>query len=145
MKNYKIGIILGIIAIVSTLLIVGVPIGDKVYAIGFLPGMIISIIGLVLIHKNKEKYSIVASYVLNILALILSILSLSSALVINHGFIIQNVQEINEKEVVSIVDDKKEDQVIENANKKVAVVCFSASTTKDDIKNWIDSLNISNN
>ena len=42
MKNYKVGIILGTLSIISTLMIVRLPIGDKMVAIGFLPGMILS-------------------------------------------------------------------------------------------------------
>ena len=86
MKNYKTGIILGIISIITTLAIVGVPIGDKMLRIGFLPGMIISAITLILTYKNKEKYKTKASFVLNAIALILSILSLT--LSIMNGFII---------------------------------------------------------
>ena len=86
MKNYKTGIILGSISIISTLAIVGVPIGDKMVRIGFLPGMIMSLIGVFLTNKNKEKYKTKTSSILNIIALILSILSL--ILSIANGFIV---------------------------------------------------------
>mgnify|MGYP003323141611 CR=1 FL=1 len=35
MKNYKVGVIIGTLSIISTLMIVRVPIGDKMVAIGF--------------------------------------------------------------------------------------------------------------
>lgn len=86
MKNYKTGIILGVISIICTLCIVGVPIGNKMVAIGFLPGMILSVISLILTNKNKEKYKTKISLILNIIAFILSILSLIMS--ISNGFII---------------------------------------------------------
>ena len=88
MKNYKVGIILGIISIISTCTIVGVPIGDKKIAIGFLPGMILGMTGLILTKKVKENYKIKTSLILNVIGLVLSIISL--LLVIpNGGFIIE--------------------------------------------------------
>lgn len=88
MKNYKIGIILGIISIISSLLIVGVPIGDKKLAIGFLPGMIISITGLILTKKSSEKYKTRVSTIINVIGLIVSIMSLLFVIP-NGGFIIK--------------------------------------------------------
>lgn len=88
MKKYKLGIILGIISIITTCTIVGVPVGDKKLAIGFLPGMILSITGLIFTKKNNEKYKIKLSLILNIIALILSIISL--LMTIQHGsFIVE--------------------------------------------------------
>lgn len=86
MKNYKTGIILGVISVISTLAIVGISIGDKIVRIGFLPGMILSIIGLILTSKNKEKYKPKISLILNIIALILSIISLVMSIV--NGFVV---------------------------------------------------------
>lgn len=86
MKNYKTGIILGVISVISTLAIVGVPIGDKMVRIGFLPGMILSIIGLTLTSKNKEKYKPKTSLILNIIALIFSTISLVMSIV--NGFVV---------------------------------------------------------
>ena len=74
MKNYKVGIILGTLSIISTLLIVRVPIGDKMVAIGFLPGMILSIVGIILTKSNKEKYKLKVSLILNTIAIIYNIL-----------------------------------------------------------------------
>ena len=88
MKNYKIGIILGIISIISSLLIVGVPIGDNVIAIGFLPGMIISIIGLILTKKSSEKYKTRVSTIINVIGFIVSIMNLLFVIP-NGGFIIK--------------------------------------------------------
>jgi len=85
-KNYKTGIVIGIISIISTLLIIGVPIGDKKVAIGFLPGMILSIIGLILTNKNKENKKVKTSFILNTIALIMSIISLIMSIM--NGFII---------------------------------------------------------
>lgn len=87
MKNYKVGIILGIISIISTCMIVGVPVGDKKIAIGFLPGMILSITGLILTKRCKEKYKIKVSLILNVIGLVLSIISLL-LVILNGGFII---------------------------------------------------------
>ena len=86
MKNYKTGIILGIISIISTFIIVGIPFGNKMVRIGFLPGMILSIIGSILTSKNKEKYKTKTSLILNIIALILSIISLIMSAV--NGFVV---------------------------------------------------------
>ena len=86
MKNYKVGIILGTLSIISTLMIVRVPIGDKMVAIGFLPGMILSIVGIILTKSNKEKYKLKVSLILNTIAIILSIISLISGIV--NGFIV---------------------------------------------------------
>ena len=86
MKNYKVGIILGTLSIISTLMIVRIPIGDKMVAIGFLPGMVLSIIGLILTRSNKEKYKMKVSLILNIIAIILSVISL--ILGIMNGFIV---------------------------------------------------------
>ena len=86
MKNYKVGIILGTLSIISTLLIVRVPIGDKMVAIGFLPGMVLSIVGIILTKSNKEKYKIKVSLILNTIAIILSVISLISGIV--KGFIV---------------------------------------------------------
>ena len=55
-------------------------------AIGFIPGLLISISGLILTKNNKAQYKTKVSLVLNIIGLILSIISL--LLVIpNGGFI----------------------------------------------------------
>ena len=72
MKRNRIGVVLGILSIVSTLFIVGIPIGSKVIRIGFLLGMILSIFGLVFVNKNKKT----GVFILNIVAFILSLLSL---------------------------------------------------------------------
>ncbi len=88
MKNYKVGIILGIISIISTCTIVGVPIGDKKIAIGFLPGMILGTTGLILTKKVKENYKIKTSLILNVIGLVLSIISLL-LVILNGGFIIE--------------------------------------------------------
>lgn len=87
MKNYIFGIVLGVTAIICDLAIVGIPIGENVYAIGFLPGMVISIIGIIITKKNKEKYKIKLSFILNIVGLIIAILSLLMS--ISTGFIIK--------------------------------------------------------
>ena len=84
MKKNNIGIILGIISIISTLMIVGIPIGNNIIRIGFLPGMILSIVGLVLNKKAKEDSHI--SFILNIIALILSIISLIMSII--NGFVV---------------------------------------------------------
>ena len=86
MKNYKVGIILGTLSIISTLMIVRVPIGDKMVAIGFLPGMVLSIVGLILTKSNKEKYKMKVSLILNTIAIILSVISLILGIV--NGFIV---------------------------------------------------------
>ena len=86
MKNYKVGIILGTLSIISTLIIVRVPIGDKMVAIGFLPGMVLSIVGLILTKSNKEKYKMKVSLILNAIAIILSVISLIWGMV--NGFIV---------------------------------------------------------
>lgn len=86
MKNYKVGIILGTLSIISTLMIVRVPIGDKMVAIGFLPGMVLSIVGIILTKSNKEKYKLKVSLILNTIAIILSVISLISGIV--NGFIV---------------------------------------------------------
>ncbi len=86
MKNYKVGIILGTLSIISTLMIVRVPIGDKMVAIGFLPGMILSIVGIILTKSNKEKYKLKVSLILNTIAIILSVISLILGIV--NGFIV---------------------------------------------------------
>ena len=72
MKRNRIGVVLGILSIVSTLFIVGIPIGSKVIRIGFLLGMILSIFGLVFVNKDKKT----GVFILNIVAFILSLLSL---------------------------------------------------------------------
>ena len=84
MKKNNIGIILGIISIISTLMIVGIPIGNNIIRIGFLPGMILGIVGLVLNKKAKEDSHI--SFILNIIALILSIISLIMSII--NGFVV---------------------------------------------------------
>ena len=86
MKNYKLGIILGTLSIISTLMIVRVPIGDKMVAIGFLPGMVLSIVGIILTKSNKEKYKLKVSLILNTIAIILSVISLILGIV--NGFIV---------------------------------------------------------
>ena len=86
MKNYKVGIILGTLSIISTLMIVRVPIGDKMVAIGFLPGMVLSIVGIILTKSNKEKYKLKVSLIINTIAIILSVISLISGIV--NGFIV---------------------------------------------------------
>ncbi len=86
MKNYKVGIILGTLSIISTLMIVRLPIGDKMVAIGFLPGMILSIVGIILTKSNKEKYKLKVSLILNTIAIILSVISLILGIV--NGFIV---------------------------------------------------------
>ena len=86
MKNYNVGIILGTLSIISTLMIVRVPIGDKMVAIGFLPGMVLSIVGIILTKSNKEKYKLKVSLILNTIAIILSVISLISGIV--NGFIV---------------------------------------------------------
>lgn len=86
MKNYKVGIILGTLSIISTLMIVRVPIGDKMVAIGFLPGMILSIVGIILTKSNKKKYKLKVSLILNTIAIILSVISLILGIV--NGFIV---------------------------------------------------------
>ena len=144
MKNYKNGIILGIISIFSSLLFTGMPIGKNlievvttifyvigllliiyfgfikrnsknttitsvvyliilfllvafielqykdfiILAIGFVPGLLIGISGLILTKGNKTKYKTKVSLVLNIIGLIISIISL--LLVIpNGGFVLK--------------------------------------------------------
>ena len=86
MKNYKVGIVLGTLSIISTLMIVRVPIGDKMVAIGFLPGMVLSIVGLILTKSNKEKYKMKVSLILNTIAIILSVISLIWGIM--NGFIV---------------------------------------------------------
>ena len=86
MKNYKVGIILGALSIISTLMIVRVPIGDKMVTIGFLPGMVLSIVGLILTKSNKGKYKLKVSLILNTIAIILSVISLILGIV--NGFIV---------------------------------------------------------
>ena len=76
MKRNRIGVVLGILSIVSTLFIVGIPIGSKVIRIGFLLGMILSIFGLVFVNKDKKT----GVFILNIVAFILSLLSLLMSL-----------------------------------------------------------------
>lgn len=67
-------------------MIVRVPIGDKMVAIGFLPGMVLSIVGLILTKSNKEKYKMKVSLILNTIAIILSVISLIWG--IANGFIV---------------------------------------------------------
>ena len=143
LKSYKFGIVMGILAIIVSLLITGVPIGSspielvniaiyllgvivmliislkkkndkisliytliylvttivliaiiesnyddfKLYAIGWIPGFVISTIGLLRTKDNKKNYNIKVSMILNIIGLILSLISL--ILVIpNGGFLI---------------------------------------------------------
>lgn len=144
MKKYKIGIVLGIISIITSILFVGVPsslkglsllniiifslgllliiiisllkVEDKyllIYIIsylviefnltaiiessakdytllllGWLPGLVISIIGLLKGNQNKKIYNIKTSKILNIIGLVLSIINLIGGLVINKGIII---------------------------------------------------------
>ena len=145
MKNYKDGIILGVLSILCTLLFVGIPVGNNVLeiitilffavglllitffgivkrnsnrtvitsiiyaiilpvlvaiielqykdslrlAIGFLPGLLISITGIILTKSSKEKYKTKVSFTLNIIGLALSLASF--LLVIpNGGFILRN-------------------------------------------------------
>lgn len=143
LKNYKFGIIIGILSIITSLLITGVPIGPspieliniaiyilgiipiivlaikkkndkltlialllylaiifsltiiieknysdfKLYAIGWIPGFIMSLIGLLRSKDVKKTYNIRACMALSIIGLIISIISL--ILVIpNGGFIL---------------------------------------------------------
>ena len=144
MKNFRDGIILGIISIVSSLLFVGIPIGNRlleiimlvvfisglllimyygwikkdskkiVYisiayfillfilvgfiqsfyqdfslvAIGFVPGLVISLLGVILSKINKYQYKVKISFILNIIGLILSFISFLFVIV-NGGFVIQ--------------------------------------------------------
>lgn len=131
MKNYKSGIILGIVSIISTIIFVGIPIGNNFFeivneilyvtglmvllylglirkndkftiifsivylivlfiltgfielnyndftlvAIGIIPGLLISIVGLIRTISNMAKYKTRVSLIINIIALILSIIS----------------------------------------------------------------------
>ena len=144
MKNYKDGIILGIVSILSTLLFTGIPIGNNLFeivtlvffiiglllnlyfgfikksgkrtvvtsiiyliillilvsfiemkyrnfsliAIGFIPGLLISVDGIILTKSNKEKYKTIISLILNVIGLVLSIISLL-LIIPNGGFIIK--------------------------------------------------------
>ena len=144
MKNYKDGIILGVISILSSSLFVGIPVGKNlieivttifyvigllliiyfglikrsskrtiitsivyliilfllvafvemqykdfiILAVGFVPGLLISISGLVLTKNNKTKYKTKVSLVLNIIGLIISIISLLLAIP-NGGFVLK--------------------------------------------------------
>ena len=144
MKNYKDGIILGVISILSSSLFVGMPVGKNlieivttifyvigllliiyfglikrsskrtiitsivyliilfllvafvemqykdfiILAVGFVPGLLISISGLVLTKNNKTKYKTKVSLVLNIIGLIISIISLLLAIP-NGGFVLK--------------------------------------------------------
>ena len=143
MKNYKNGMILGILSILCSLIFVGIPIGNNILeiiniiiyltglllilffsivkkndkiilittiiyislltlftilielnnnylfliAIGFIPGLIISISGLIISKNNKQKYNPKISTIINSIGLLLSIISLLMA--INNGFIIK--------------------------------------------------------
>ena len=144
MKNYKDGIILGVISILSSSLFVGIPVGKNlieivttifyvigllliiyfglikrsskrtiitsivyliilfllvafvemqykdfiILAVGFVPGLLISISGLILTKNNKTKYKTKVSLVLNIIGLIISIISLLLAIP-NGGFVLK--------------------------------------------------------
>ena len=72
MKKYKIGIVLGIMAIILSLFICGI--NGKV--LGWLFGFTIGLIGLILTVINKEKYNIKLSLILNIVGIVFSILNL---------------------------------------------------------------------
>ena len=87
MKNYMPGIVFGIIAILSSLFIVGIPIGEHVIAIGFLPGMILSIIGIITTLKQKDNYKNKTSLSINITALVISMISMIISII--NGFIIK--------------------------------------------------------
>lgn len=137
MKNYKFGIILGVLSILSSLTFVGIPVGfnniietistvfyvvgllviiclgfvgknDKttiittvIYTIilfalvliielnykdyilleiGFIPGLIMSILGIIKTLKVKSENKTTASFIFNIIGLVLSIASLSLAI-----------------------------------------------------------------
>ena len=58
-----------------------------ILAIGFIPGLLISISGLILTKDNKTKYKTKVSLVLNVIGLVLSIISLL-LVILNGGFII---------------------------------------------------------
>ncbi len=145
MKNYRVGIILGIISILCALAFVGVPVGfnnifetivtvffalgllailciglavknDKLtviasvayavilfalvtvvelnyndftlLAIGFVPGLLMSVIGVIRTVKVKSDKKTTASLVLNIIGLVLAIAS-AALVIVNGGFIIQ--------------------------------------------------------
>lgn len=144
MKNYQKGILLGLFAIISCLVFVGIPFGTNILEIisecvyilglvgilylglfkksdkalliytpiyllitfilvflvestyknytlvvlGFLPSLIISIVGIKRSIDNKENYKTTISLIVNIIALILSIISML-AIIPNGGFIIK--------------------------------------------------------
>ena len=56
------------------------------FFIGFLPGMVLSIVGLILTKSNKGKYKLKVSLILNTIAIILSVISLILGIV--NGFIV---------------------------------------------------------
>lgn len=143
MKKYKYGIILGITSMISSILFVGMPIGnnlleiisiaiyiiglllilyfgiikkkDKItiisaiiyivilftliaiielnyenftsLAVGFVPGLIISIVGIIMTKNNNKEYKTKISLILNCIGLIISIISMLMA-IINSGFIL---------------------------------------------------------
>ncbi len=70
-SNYKLGIILGIISIICSLLICSI----NNLVIGWLIGFIIGIIGIYLNSKNKNKYNVKLSNILCIIGIIFSILN----------------------------------------------------------------------
>ena len=146
MKKYKNGIIIGLLSILSSLIVVGIPIGssileiiniiiyiiglltiiyfgfikknDKyllvfsfiylilltiftsiielnndsynVMAIGFIIGLLLSIIGIINSNRNKDGYNVSLSIGINIIALIISLLSFLMIFINGEGIIINN-------------------------------------------------------
>ncbi len=143
MKKYKLGIILGILSIITSLLIVGIPVSlkglplinlvviiicliglvimalkaednnllictisylvitfaltsiiessDREYTkllLGWLPGLIIGIVGLLRSNKNKDIYNIKIAKILNIIGIALSVINLIGGLITYKGFVI---------------------------------------------------------
>ena len=70
-SNYKLGIILGIISIICSLLICGI----NYLVIGWIIGLIIGIIGIYMSNKNKNNYNIKLSNILCIIGIIFSLLN----------------------------------------------------------------------
>jgi len=77
MKKYKVGIVLGIIAIILSMAICGI--NGKV--LGWLFGFIVGLVGLVLSMVKKDKYNIKLPVILNIIGIVLSILNLILGLI----------------------------------------------------------------
>ena len=77
MKKYRVGIVLGIIAIVLSLLMCGI--NGKV--LGWLFGFTVGLIGLIITIINKKKFNIKTSLILNIIGIVLSILNLIIGLI----------------------------------------------------------------